>query len=95
MVRQALGVILAGLIVLNSPASIFARAKAGAGVTGDLSLASDPPDANVFVDGLLAGQTPVTVKSVSVGDHRVRFVKAGYLDHSRVVTVSGSKTSRT
>jgi hypothetical protein len=90
MVRQALGVILAGLIVLNSPASIFARAKAGAGVTGDLSLASDPPDANVFVDGLLAGQTPVTVKSVSVGDHRVRFVKAGYLENARVVSVSAS-----
>jgi hypothetical protein len=52
-----------------------------------LSVASEPTGASVYVDGALAGATPVTVEGVPAGQHRVRVVKDGYLENSRVVSV--------
>src|SRR5215470_15143349 len=54
---------------------------------GALSVGSDPVGAQVFVDGALAGQTPLQLGRVAPGDHRVRVVKEGYLENSRIVTL--------
>jgi PEGA domain/PKD domain len=59
-----------------------------------LSVASDPAGATVYVDGEFAGQTPLEVKNLQAGDHRVRLVKDGYLENGRVVTVGSEKTHR-
>jgi hypothetical protein len=61
---------------------------------GVLSVRSDPADATVYVDGQPAGRTPLNVPSLAVGDHRVRLVKDGYLEHSRVVTIGRDRTER-
>jgi PKD repeat protein len=60
---------------------------APAPVAAALSVDSDPAGATVYVNGQLAGQTPLTVSGVTPGDHRVRVVKDGYLENSRVVSV--------
>jgi hypothetical protein len=43
--------------------------------------------ASVFVDGRLSGETPVTLTTIPVGVHRVRVVRLGYLENSRMVTI--------
>ena len=60
---------------------------------GALSVSSDPPGADVYVDGQLSGHTPFTSDKVSAGDHRVKILKDGYLENARIVTVAASKTS--
>jgi hypothetical protein len=52
-----------------------------------LAVDSDPIGATVLVDGQFQGQTPLALKTLSSGEHRVQVVKDGYLDNSRVVSV--------
>lgn len=96
MVRQSISVALAGLIVLNSPASSLVQAEPSSTLSaaGDLSLFTDPVGAGVYVDGVFAGRTPVTLRGVPAGDHRVRIVKDGYLENARVVSVDAGQPTR-
>ena len=65
-----------------------ASSKAGAAIpAGGLSITTDPDNATVYVDGRLAGLTPVHISAVTAGDHRVRIVKSGYLENVRMVSV--------
>jgi len=54
---------------------------------GGLLVESEPIGATVFIDGHLAGETPLTLPEIAAGVHRVRIVRLGYLENSRVVTV--------
>jgi hypothetical protein len=56
-------------------------------VTGYLSVATNPADAAVFVDGQHVGASPVQLLMVAAGAHRIRIVKSGYVEYERVVTV--------
>ena len=58
---------------------------------GTLSVASEPAAATVYVDGELRGETPLSLEGLSPGDHRVKLVKEGYLENSRVLSL---KTDR-
>ena len=58
---------------------------------GSLSIASDPDRASVFVDGRVLGETPIEIPRVAAGRHRVRVVKSGYLENSRIITVSARR----
>ena len=64
---------------------------AGAETPGTLSVASDPSGAAVYVDGRFVGQTPLDVKNLPPGDHRVRVVKDGFLENGRIVNVAAGK----
>lgn len=46
--------------------------------TGTLSVTSNPTGANLYVDNLYKGVTPITVSGLSVGNHPVYVAKAGY-----------------
>jgi PKD repeat protein len=64
-----------------------------AGMAAALTVGSNPLGAAVYVDGKSVGQTPVTVDRLEVGEHRVKVVKDGYLENSRVVSVvSGTRS---
>src|SRR5205085_4724548 len=52
-----------------------------------LRVESDPAGASVYVDGRLAGETPLTVPGISAGMHRVRLVRLGFLENNRLVTI--------
>ena len=86
---RGIAVAMAGLLVLNGPAALAASGESSATkVSGVVSIASDPPGANVYLDGQFAGQTPLHVNALANGDHRVRLVKDGYLENGRIVTVN-------
>ncbi len=54
---------------------------------GSLLVESDPAGASVYVDGRLAGETPLTLPAIAAGVHRVRMVRLGYLENSQIVKV--------
>jgi hypothetical protein len=84
--RQAVSLVVAVSLTLTALPT-FARSSDPAPVLGSLSVASDPAGAAVYVDGEFAGRTPLSTVKVPAGDHRVRVVKAGYLENGRVVNV--------
>ena len=61
--------------------------SASADAGGSLLVESEPAGASVYVDGRLAGETPLALPAVAAGVHRVRVVRLGYLENSRLVTV--------
>jgi hypothetical protein len=78
-------------LVLSTGSGTFAEPRAAA--TGSVSVRSEPADAAVYLEGQLAGRTPVTFHRVPSGDHRVRVVKDGYLESQRIVAVSAGRTT--
>jgi serine/threonine-protein kinase len=70
---------VAGLaLALFAASPVVARAGADdPAAPGRLSVSTDPAGASVYVDGRLAGRTPLTLDTLSVGNHRVRLQHPG------------------
>jgi hypothetical protein len=83
---------LAAGVAISPATSLRVAASPRGGGSGSLSVATEPAGATVFIDGSVAGQTPLQVATVETGDHRVRVVKDGYVENARVVTVAASQT---
>ncbi|HLP80105.1 MAG TPA: PEGA domain-containing protein [Acidobacteriota bacterium] len=60
---------------------------------GALTVTSTVGGAKVYVDGVLAGNAPVTIPKVAVGSHQVRVSAKSYTDYSTTVTVSQGQTT--
>lgn len=56
--------------------------------SGVLEITSDPAGASVTVNGIARGQTPVTVHGIPKGRATVEFVKNGFKDTAREVTLN-------
>ncbi len=54
---------------------------------GSMTVSSEPPEAEVYLDNNLAGKTPLTLKEVAEGEHDLRIVKETYKEWSRKVVV--------
>lgn len=82
--RAACGVLslMLGLGLPRTPIALAGGAEIGSAV---LSVASEPGAADVYLDGTLRGQTPLELTDVPAGDRRVRVVRPGFLEHTRVV----------
>jgi hypothetical protein len=77
---------LAFLLALGSPGAVAASSAARAVARGAaLTVATEPAGAAVYVDGQLRGPTPLAIDGLAPGEHRVRIVKEGYLENSRVL----------
>ncbi len=63
-------------------------AAAAAGPSGGITVSSDPSGATVKVDNVVRGVTPLDLRDLTPGSHRVAVSKAGYLDNMRVVEVT-------
>jgi len=61
--------------------------RSGVEGSGILLVESEPGGASVYVDGRLAGETPLTLRAIAAGVHRVRVLRLGYLENSRIVTI--------
>ena len=59
-----------------------------------LSVSTIPAGAEVYVDGVLRGRSPLMVKELSAGVHLVRLVKTGYMDMSEQVVLIGGQVVR-
>lgn len=62
--------------------------------SGRLLVRSLPAGALVFVDGTEYGPTPVAVRELSTGGHRVRVVRQGYAPAERRVVITLSRPSQ-
>ncbi len=60
-------------------------------ITGSLVIQTEPPGANIYVDGKSSGVSPHEAKELLPGIHRVRVVKEGYDAWEKEVTVEGGK----
>lgn len=63
--------------------------KSGSGI---IQVNSNPQGGSVYLDGILAGKSPATIKSVSSGGHTLMIKKSGYLAYSANVTVNPGET---
>jgi PKD repeat protein len=96
MWKSGVAAALAAGLVLGSG---MLSAKSGAAndavtaASGTLVVQSEPAGANVYVDGRLAGLTPLQLERLTPGDHRVRLVKDGYVENARIVSVGTTSKS--
>ncbi|WAI00371.1 PEGA domain-containing protein [Methanogenium organophilum] len=58
-----------------------------------LRVTSAPSGAQVYLDNVLAGATPVTVPNIPPGVHEVRVTLTGYLEHRSSVDLSAGETA--
>ena len=61
--------------------------------TGSLNVTSDPAGADVKLDGVLKGTTPLTVTGVSPGSHTLRLEKTGYVAYTAPVSITAGETT--
>lgn len=55
---------------------------------------SSTPDAQVYLDGEFQGETPLTIRDVSVGDYVITLSKEGYRDLRKTVYVKKDETTK-
>jgi hypothetical protein len=72
--------------VRRGPAAPRVAAQAGATITINASFEGDQVVAEVFVDGVKRGQTPLPLNDVSPGQHRV-VVRYGASSRTKTITV--------
>ena len=74
------------------------RESAGPMATAQLAVQSEfdgrPMWANVYVNGTPRGQTPVVVRGLPTGRHRLELRRAGFRTAARTVRLSASRTTR-
>jgi hypothetical protein len=81
---------------VNAPAqnmNASASVENAVPVSAKLQIESDPPGADIEVDGSFVGNTPSDVQ-VAEGDHTVTIKKAGFKDWERKLKVSGGSNVR-
>ncbi len=57
--------------------------------TGQIYAYSNPGGANVFLDNTYRGITPLTIRDIPAGSHKVTIRLTGYQDYSTVASVNG------
>ncbi len=62
--------------------------------TGDLLIASKPKQAQLWVDGIYRGTTPLKVSDLPIGDHRLTVRAPGMTAERRFVTVNAAKPEK-
>jgi hypothetical protein len=71
-----------------------ARGSGVAKSDGRLLVRSTPAGARVFVDGREEGRTPVAVRELGRGEHRVRVVRDGYATEERRIMITASRPAQ-
>ena len=59
---------------------------------GYVSVSSSPGGANVYIDNVYEGITPVNLSTVTPGTHALRLAMTGYADYEITITVTGGST---
>jgi serine/threonine-protein kinase len=70
------------------------QTQAPAAVGGLLTISTDPIGAEVYIDGVDVGQTPIVEYSVAAGKHTIKVERAGYKMQTETVTVGANDTVR-
>lgn len=79
----------AGIVNDIWPKLVPAPAGSTPDTTGQVFAYSTPSGANVYVDNIYKGITPVTLSDIPAGSHTITFKLIGYQDYSTVASISG------
>ena len=74
-------------LALAVPSVGNVHSQAPAQTTGVLRVKTDASSVQVWLDGEDAGRTPLTLRTVAAGKHRLALLKDGYEDHVQEVEV--------
>jgi len=77
---------------LRNLPGVGGNAKKNVGVL--LSITSTPPDVKVYIDGGLAGRTPLKIKELPGGTHVIKLAKNNYIDYQEKVFIQKDKTTK-
>jgi hypothetical protein len=69
------------------------RSRTAPSVNGTLQVTANVNGANVYVDGVLVGRTPLTL-NLPAGQRNIRVTANGYRDENATVNVQGGQTTR-
>jgi PKD repeat protein len=64
------------------------------GTGGSVIITSNPPGANVYLDGKSSGTTPVTLQNVNPGTRTILLTMQGYSDASRTIEVTAGSQNQ-
>jgi PKD repeat protein len=64
------------------------------GGVGTIAVESNPPGANVYLDGKPSGTTPVTIPDVNAGSHTILLTMQGYSDASKSIDVAAGSQNQ-
>ncbi len=102
-VNSTTGKLLSGKVVKGNSGNIFERANqsaramgaviSGLGV-GKISVSTTPSGCSVYIDGVLAGRSPVVEYKVIEGKHNIKVSKDGYIDYETTISVAAGKHKR-
>jgi hypothetical protein len=81
------------LLALTPTSPAVAQTHTTPAAAGVLRVKTDVAEALVVLDNKEVGRTPLTLRDVSVGKHRLVIVKDGYEDHVQEVDVTALKTA--
>lgn len=59
--------------------------------SADLIVSSNPVGCDLFVDDIVKGKTPITIKKLPAGDHNIRLEKEGFKPFISIINVSSRK----
>ncbi len=60
---------------------------------GELNISSDPSGADFYIDGKIAGKTPLALKNIKKGTHKIKIYKSGFGEWKQDILVEASKVS--
>ena len=75
-------------------AAINAELEATKEITGSLAVITDPPGADVSIDGNFKGVSPVTIQGLSAGMHTVLLTLQDYSDNSTTIAITAGQTRK-
>ena len=55
---------------------------------GALTVMSEPMEAEVYLDGTLKGNAPITIKDITTGEHELKLHKQGYAPHTETIQIA-------
>ncbi|MBU1875166.1 PEGA domain-containing protein, partial [bacterium] len=60
----------------------------------DLKIISDPPEAQIMVDGIIKGVTPVMINDIDAGNHTITLTYHGYCEYNDTIDVKPDEINR-
>lgn len=75
-------------------AAVHAGLDATKEITGALAVITDPPGAEIFIDGTFRGVSPATLDGISAGTHTILLTLQDYAGNSTSIFITGGQTQK-
>jgi len=61
-------------------------------ITGILTIMTEPPEADIFLDGVNKGKSPLIIENLIIGSHTIRLAKDGHGEVSKQISLQENQT---